>query len=54
MPSDGLSAVRLDADQVDQMLPSGQSASRLNPGSASTKKWDPSFGLSARDPNSMY
>ena len=60
MPSDGLSAVRLNPDQVNQMPSSGLSASRLNPGSASTSPFDqldplhthPNFGSSARNPNS--
>ena len=40
MPSDGLSAARLNPDQSNQMPSSGLSASRLNPGSASTSPFD--------------
>ena len=60
MPSDGLSAARLNPDRSNQMPSSGLSASRLNPGSASTSPFDqleplrthPNSGLSLRDPSS--
>ena len=60
MPSDGLSAARLNPDRSNQMPSSGLSASRLNPGSASTSPFDqldplrthPNSGLSLRDPKS--
>ena len=40
MPSDGLSAARLNPDHSNRMPSSGLSASRLNPGSASTSPFD--------------
>ena len=40
MPSDGLSAARINPDHSRQMPSSGLSASRLNPGSASTSPFD--------------
>ena len=60
MPSNGLSAARLNPDQSNQMPSSGLSASRLNPGSALISPFDqldplrthPNSGLSLRDPTS--
>ena len=60
MPSNGLSAARLNPDQSNQMPSSGLSASRLNPDPASTSPFDqldplrthPNPGLSLWDPNS--
>ena len=40
MPSDGLSAARLNPDQSNRMPSNGLSVSRLNPGSASTSPFD--------------
>ena len=40
MPSDGVSAARLNPDHSNPMPSSGLSASRLNPGSASTSPFD--------------
>ena len=60
MPSDGLSAARLNPDQSKQMPSSGLSASRLNPDPASTSPFDqldplrthPTSGLSLWDHSS--
>ena len=60
MPSDGLSAARLNPDQSNQMPSSGLSAFRLNPESASTSPFDqldplrilPTSGSSIWDHNS--
>ena len=60
IPSNGLSAARLDPDQSNQMPSSGLSASRLHPDQASTSPFDqldplrthPNSGLSLWDPNS--
>ena len=57
MPSDGVSAARLNPDHSNRMPSSGLSASRLNPGSASTSPFDqldplrtqPSSGLSPQN-----
>ena len=60
MPSDGLSAARLNPDHSKQMPSSGLSASRLNPEPASTSPFDqldplrthPTSGLSLWDHSS--
>ena len=59
MPSDGLSASRLNPDRSNQMPSSGLSASRLNPGSATTSPFDqldplrthPTSSSSLKDPS---